>query len=153
MTPAHPERAKRRRRKRRLAQAALLALLVYTLAAELIDLFYPALFIGLRGYLRPLISLETLVQMHLRIPLLLLFAVPVVGWGLLCAGKETPGRNLVIYPLSAAILLDLLFTFLHMLRGASHWMPSEVGFAALEGLPLLILSTLALICLHVWQPK
>ena len=56
-------------------------------------------------------------------------------------------------PLGAAVILDLCFMFLHAIRGAARWMPAELGFAVLEGLPLLGYAVLVLLCLRYWQPK
>lgn len=140
--------------RRRAAQIVLLVLLLGGLSAELLYLAFPACFAGRLRYLHLLAPMEALPRIWpvLHAVLLLLLALPLLGWVLIAVGK-TRARLLIVYPVGTAVILDLCFMFLHAIRGASHWLPAELGFAVLEGLPLLLYATLVSICLHFWQPK
>ena len=131
------------RPRQRAAQIALLAVLLW-----------PTLLTGKLRYLHLLAPMEALPRSWplLRLPLLLLLALPLVGWVLISAGRPR-ARLLIVFPLGAAVILDLCFMFLHAIRGAARWMPAELGFAVLEGLPLLGYAVLVLLCLRYWQPK
>ena len=124
------------------------------LGGELVHLLWPTLLTGKLRYLHLLAPMEALPRSWplLRLPLLLLLALPLVGWGLISAGRPR-ARLLIVFPLGAAVILDLCFMFLHAIRGAARWMPAELGFAVLEGLPLLGYAVLVLLCLRYWQPK
>lgn len=142
------------RPRRRAAQVVLLAVLLGGLSAELLYLAFPACFAGRLRYLHLLAPMEALPRIWsvLHAVLLLLLALPLLGWVLIAVGKPR-ARLLIVYPLGTAVILDLCFMFLHAIRGAARWMPAELGFAVLEGLPLLGYAVLVLLCLRYWQPK
>lgn len=142
------------RPRQRAAQIVLLTVLLCGLGGELVHLLWPTLLTGKLRYLHLLAPMEALPRSWplLRLPLLLLLALPLVGWGLISAGRPR-ARLLIVFPLGAAVILDLCFMFLHAIRGAARWMPAELGFAVLEGLPLLCYAVLVLLCLRYWQPK
>ena len=140
--------------RRRAAQIILLTVLLCGLSVELLYAVCPGRFTGKLWLLHLLAPMEALPHLWQAIHgvLSLMLSLPLLGWVLIAVGKPR-ARLLIVYPVGTAVILDLCFMFLHAIRGASHWLPAELGFAVLEGLPLLLYATLVSICLHFWQPK
>ena len=93
------------RPRRRAAQVVLLAVLLCGLSGELVHLLWPTLLTGKLRYLHLLAPMEALPRSWplLRLPLLLLLALPLVGWGLISAGRPC-ARLLIVFPLGAAVI-------------------------------------------------